>query len=153
MYDPALATEILTQLIAATSTILMRFEPVDAPEYFTNSDAGMEKLDAICMQLIAVGEGLKNLDKVTGHSLLPRYSQVDWKKAKAIRDVISHHYFDVNAEAIFIVCEKHIKSLSVNNIYFPHGICYMDLHSEPILWRPYGKNPVMGSVRFILGKS
>jgi uncharacterized protein with HEPN domain len=36
---------------------------------------------------------------------------VDWKKAKALRDVISHHYFDVNAEAIFIVCQKHIKPL------------------------------------------
>jgi len=39
----------------------------------------MEKLDSICMQLIAIGEGFKNLDKVTDHSLLPRYPEVDWK--------------------------------------------------------------------------
>ena len=31
-------------------------------EGFTRSDGGMEKLDSICMQLIAVGEVLKNLN-------------------------------------------------------------------------------------------
>ena len=36
-----------------------------------------EKLDSICMQLIAIGEGLKNLDKVTHDFLLPRYPQVE----------------------------------------------------------------------------
>jgi len=37
-----------------------------------------------------------------------RYPQVDWKKAKGLRDIISHHYFDVNAEAIFDVCQTKI---------------------------------------------
>jgi len=111
MYDQELALEILTQIYEATQTILKRFEPVKSVEDFTDSDSGMEKLDAICMQLIAIGEGLKNLDKVTGNSLLPRYPQVEWKKAKALRDIISHHYFDVNAEAIYKVCRDHISHL------------------------------------------
>jgi len=111
MYDQELALEILTQIYEATQTILKRFEPVKSVEDFTDSDSGMEKLDAICMQLIAIGEGLKNLDKVTGNSLLPRYPQVEWKKAKALRDIISHHYFDVNAEAIYRVCGDHITNL------------------------------------------
>lgn len=81
-------------------------------EDFTDSDGGMEKLDSICMQLIAIGEGLKNLDKVTNNSLLPKYPQVEWKKAKALRDIISHHYFDVNAEAIYKVCQNHIDNLA-----------------------------------------
>ena len=72
----------------------------------------MEKLDAICMQLIAIGESLKNLDKVTKSSLLKNYQQVDWKKTKGMRDIISHHYFDLNAEAIFDVCKNHIERLS-----------------------------------------
>jgi len=112
MYDQELALEILTQIYEATQTILKRFEPVKSVEDFTDSDSGMEKLDAICMQLIAIGEGLKNLDKVTGNSLLPRYPQVEWKKAKALRDIISHHYFDVNAEAIYKVCQDHIGNLA-----------------------------------------
>lgn len=61
----------------------------------------MEKLDSICMLLIAIGESLKNLDKITDQSLLPLYPQIDWKRAKGMRDVISHHYFQVDAEIIF----------------------------------------------------
>jgi uncharacterized protein with HEPN domain len=68
----------------------------------------MEKLDAICMQLIAIGESLKKVDTITGGSLLSKYSAIDWKKAKGMRDILSHHYFDVNAEAIFDVCENKI---------------------------------------------
>ena len=112
MYDRELALEILTQIYESTQTILKRFEPVKSVEDFTGSDGGMEKLDSICMQLIAIGEGLKNLDKVTNNALLPKYPQVEWKKAKALRDIISHHYFDVNAEAIYKVCQDHIGNLA-----------------------------------------
>lgn len=28
-----------------------------------------------------------------------------------MRDVISHHYFDINAEVVFAVCKKHIPTL------------------------------------------
>jgi uncharacterized protein with HEPN domain len=51
----------------------------------SGSESGMEKLDAICMQLIVIGEALKNLDKITDGSLLPNYPQIDWKKVKEIR--------------------------------------------------------------------
>lgn len=110
-YDQELTMEIAFQIHKATETILKRFEPVQSPSDFTDSEAGMEKLDSICMQLIAIGEGLKNLDKVTHYSLLLRYPQVEWKKAKGLRDIISHRYFDVNAEAIFEVCKIHIPIL------------------------------------------
>ena len=51
------------QIFEAIQKIKKRFDPIKSAEQFTNSDEGMEKLDAICMQLIAVGESLKNLDK------------------------------------------------------------------------------------------
>lgn len=72
----------------------------------------MEKLDAICMQLIAIGESLKNLDKVTGKELLCNYPQIEWKKVMGLRDIITHHYFDLNADAIFDVCRHHIGDLA-----------------------------------------
>ena len=73
MYDRELVIEIASQIHKATQTIMRRFEVIQTPGDFTDSEAGMEKLDGICMQLITIGEGLKNLDKVTGRSLLPRY--------------------------------------------------------------------------------
>ena len=111
-YDRELVREILSQIQHSARTILKRFEPIRSADDFTASETGLEKLDAICMQLIAIGESLKNLDKVTEKSLLLRYPQMDWKKAKGLRDIISHHYFDLNAEAIYDVCEKHIEMLS-----------------------------------------
>jgi uncharacterized protein with HEPN domain len=112
MHDKKLITEILEQIYDATGKVLKRFEPIKSVNDFTDSEAGMEKLDAICMQLIAIGEALKNLDKITNDSLLPNYPQIDWKKVKGMRDIISHHYFDIDAEAIYAVCADHIKVLS-----------------------------------------
>lgn len=111
MYDKELILEILRQIYQATLTISQRFEPVRSVEDFTGSPSGMEKLDSICMLLIAVGESLKNLDKVTGGALLPQYPQVDWKKAKGLRDIISHHYFEVDADMIFHVCKTYLNTI------------------------------------------
>lgn len=112
MYDMELASNILTQVHQAAKTIMSRFEPVESVNDFTDSPAGMEKLDSICMLLIAIGEALKNLDKVTKNSLLPKYPQVDWKKVKGMRDIISHHYFETDAEVIFDVCQNKMNMLA-----------------------------------------
>jgi hypothetical protein len=53
MYDKELVREILMQIKEASERVLRRFESIQSVEDFTNSEAGMEKLDAICMQLIA----------------------------------------------------------------------------------------------------
>ncbi len=111
MYDKDISLEILRQICNSIETIIKRFKPIMSPDDFTYSDAGLEKLDAICMQLIAIGEGLKNLDKVTNNSLLKNYPDIEWKKIKGMRDIITHHYFDLNAEAIYEVCKNHIEKL------------------------------------------
>jgi uncharacterized protein with HEPN domain len=118
MYDKEFVLEVLEQLRTASQTILDRFQPVKTVSDFTDSPAGMEKLDSICMLLIAVGETIKKLDRITDDSLLPNYPQIDWKKAKGLRDIISHQYFDVNAEAIFDVCKMKIPPLveTINKI-------------------------------------
>jgi|GEM_PF-2293694 len=46
-YDRELALEILSQILRSAQTIMKRFEPIQSPEDFVNSEAGMEKLDAI----------------------------------------------------------------------------------------------------------
>ena len=108
MYDRELAIEILRQIYQAAQTILERFQPVKTVSDLTDSPAGMEKLDSLCMLLIAIGEALKNLDKTTNKSLLRQFPQIDWKKAKGMRDIISHHYFETDGEVIYDVCKNHI---------------------------------------------
>ena len=112
MYDKEIVLEILRQIHEAAERVLLRFEQVTAVEDFTNSEEGMGKLDSIAMLLIAIGESLKNIDKITDKSLLSQYPEIDWKGAKGMRDIISHHYFNIDAEEIFWVCKHQMKPLS-----------------------------------------
>lgn len=63
------------------------------------------------MQLINIGEALKQIDKLTESNLLVNYPEIDWKKAKGMRDIIFHHYFDIDAETIYTVCSEHIPQM------------------------------------------
>jgi uncharacterized protein with HEPN domain len=63
------------------------------------------------MQLINTGEALKEIDKLTEGSLLSNYLDIDWKKAKEMRDIITHHYFDIDAETVFVVCKERIPEM------------------------------------------
>ncbi len=112
MFDKKLAIEILHQILQATNTIHLRFEPIKNSDDFIYSDIGLEKLDAICMQLIAIGESLKNIDKITNRQLLKKYPEIDWKGAMAMRDIITHHYFDIDSEIVFDVCHNKIEPLA-----------------------------------------
>lgn len=112
MSEPRLSCEILHQIEDALHRIERRFSVIDSPDDFLATDDGIDRLDAICMMLIAIGESLKNLDRLTGGTLLTEYPSVDWKGAKGMRDVISHHYFDLNAEAVFGICKNHIHGMS-----------------------------------------
>jgi uncharacterized protein with HEPN domain len=114
MSDTALVKEILTQILTATQRIDRRFSAIRDSNDFLDSNDGLDKLDAICMMLIAIGESVKNLDKITQGQLLQKYHEIDWKGVKGMRDVISHHYFDVDAEAVFTVCKKHIPELATS---------------------------------------
>ena len=111
MYDKELACHILKQVLTSAKTIRTRFEPVGSVDDFTNTPGGMEKFDSICMLLITIGESLKNLDKVTNCELLPKHPEIEWKKVKGLRDIITHQYFDVNVEAIFDVCDEKLPEL------------------------------------------
>lgn len=52
----------------------------------------MERLESTCMLLIAIGEGVKGVDKLTDKKLLSFYPEMDWKGVMGMRDIIAHHY-------------------------------------------------------------
>ena len=57
------------------------------------------------------GESFKNLDKLTKFDLLPLYPSIEWKEVKGVRDVIAHHYFDIDANEIFSIINNDFDSL------------------------------------------
>jgi uncharacterized protein with HEPN domain len=111
MHNDPLVHELLTQINGAIETIQYRFEPIKSIDDFLDSPQGMEKLDSICMLFVAIGEGLKKIDTLTNKQLLVRYEGVDWKGIKGMRDILSHHYFDLNAEAVYIACNEELGGL------------------------------------------
>jgi len=68
-------------------------------------------LDSICMKLVAIGESIKNLDKVSNKEMLVKYPQIQWKQAMGMRDIIVHHYFDVDAEQIYMTIKEDLPAL------------------------------------------
>lgn len=111
MYDRELVASIIKNIAWSLDQITKRFNTIQSSDDFLKDDLGLEKLDSICMQLINTGEALKEIDKLTEGKLFTNYPEIDWKKAKGMRDVITHHYFDIDAETVFVVCKEHIPKM------------------------------------------
>ena len=60
----------LNQIELAIDRLQERTQSVRTVDDFLSTPGGMEKLDAACMVLIAIGESIKNLDKVSEGKLL-----------------------------------------------------------------------------------
>lgn len=101
----------LEDIITSLKLIQQRFQSIKSADDFLKDEYGLEKLDSISMRLIAIGEGFKNVDKLTDFQLLEKYPQIPWKQVKGIRDILSHHYFDLDAETIFEICANEIDGL------------------------------------------
>ena len=112
-YDKTLVVDILNQIIDAVESIDKKCKWAKNEDDFCHTEQGQEKLDSICMKLIATGESLKNIDKITNKELLLKYPEIQWTKIKGIRDILSHHYFDLDANIIFEICTEHIDKLLI----------------------------------------
>ena len=111
MYDRELLIEKLQTLVSALNRIPRRFAAITEPSDFYLTEDGEDKLDAICMILIAAGEELKNIDRKTEGKLFPQYPAVRWRGAMGMRDVLAHTYFHVDAEQLFNICKNDIPTM------------------------------------------
>jgi uncharacterized protein with HEPN domain len=112
VFDRELVRTILVQIDQAIEKIRSRTARIYTADYFTGSPDGMEKLDSLAMLFIAIGESLKNVDRITEGNLLVRYPLIDWTGIKGFRDIIAHHYFDIDAEQVFWICKNQLEPLS-----------------------------------------
>ena len=101
----------LNEIIFSLELIEDRFKTIKSVDDFIYTKDGLEKLDSISMRLVAIGEGFKNIDKLTNKKLLVNYPTINWKDVKGIRDVLSHHYFQLDAEIIYETCSDNIDEL------------------------------------------
>ena len=111
MYDSGLLEERLQSVLTALERIPRRCANISQPSDFLASQTGMDRMDAICMVLIAAGEEFKKIDRQTEGRLFARYPQVQWRGAIGLRDVLAHGYFDVDTEQLYTICVERIPPL------------------------------------------
>lgn len=112
----------LEKIELAINRLQERTANIKSTDDFLLTPSGMEKLDAACMVLIAIGEFIKNLDKVTNGNMLPTYPSIPWKRVMGMRDVIAHHYFDVDADVVYSVISKELSPLKTAIEHFKKQI-------------------------------
>lgn len=102
---------LLKKIVQTVERIIEKSEEITSPSYYLLSSSGMERLESTCMLLIAIGEGVKGVDKLTDKKLLSQYPTVDWKGVMGMRDIIAHHYFDLDAEIVYEVIKNDLPQL------------------------------------------
>ncbi len=111
MLDEELLYFSLQRIASTIERIIDNSKGIDDPQYYVLSPAGMERLESTCMLLLAIGESIKGIDKMTKKQLLSEYPEVDWKGAMGIRDIIAHHYFDIDEAIVFDVVKNKLPGM------------------------------------------
>jgi uncharacterized protein with HEPN domain len=104
MFDRSLVLEQIAQAEEAIRRIERRFQGITAPDDFVSNDEGLDRLDAIAMMLIAIGESIKKIDKITSGKLLETFPEIHWPGVKGTRDILAHDYFGIDQDEIYNIC-------------------------------------------------
>ena len=102
--------DYLDLMIESTELIEKRISRIRVPEDFVLSADGATMLDAVSMRLQVIGESVRKIQKVDP-SFLTRYSTIEWDKLARFRDLVSHHYANIDHEIVYDICSVHIPSL------------------------------------------
>ncbi|MBU4317877.1 MAG: DUF86 domain-containing protein [Proteobacteria bacterium] len=102
--------ENLKDIINSIDLIQERFSSVTKPDDFVLSPDGILLLDSISMRLQMVGELLKKTDK-TNPTLFEQYPDIEWANIMKMRDLISHHYNQIDHEIIYDICKNSLFAL------------------------------------------
>ena len=106
--------ELLEFILESIRVIKLRFIGIENSDDFLHDDDNLTKLDAILMRLQATGEAIRNLDKRDRKFLEKVASSEYWSKMIRMRDLISHHYTDLQADGVFEICQEHLIELEQN---------------------------------------
>jgi uncharacterized protein with HEPN domain len=106
-----LAAAVIKQMLSLVGSLLQRMAPVQTEADLQDSEAGRLLLDAACMQYLALGEAVKQLDKLTGNTLQDQVPVQDWKGIMGFRDVLAHQYFNIDPRQVLWITQEALPSL------------------------------------------
>jgi len=109
--DKASQAELLKFILESIGLIRERFEGIDMSDDFLDSREGLTRLDAISMRLQSIGEAVKTIDKRDRALLLEAADSNYWSKIIKTREIITHHYVDIDSEIIYMICNEKMDEL------------------------------------------
>ena len=86
-------------------------------DYYSTPE-GMKNLAASCMLIEAIGEGVKQIDKLTQSRLLDERPEIPWQDVIGIRNHIAHGYFDIDGDIVLDVIKNNLDELLAAINYF-----------------------------------
>ena len=106
--------ELLEFVLESISLIRRRCTGIEKADDFLCDDDSLDKFEASIMRLQTTGEALKNIDK-RDNTFLLQVAPIDyWSEIIRMRDLISHHYADIQADIIFQICTEELDELEQN---------------------------------------
>ncbi|MDR1698406.1 MAG: DUF86 domain-containing protein [Prevotellaceae bacterium] len=112
MYDKELILDILDNIDVSLQDIMQWIKDIRTVDDFLLTPQGTLVLNAVCMKILAIGEELKSIDKRTDKQLLANYKEIDWQKVMGMRDIIAHHYFEVDADIVFNAATTYVPKMA-----------------------------------------
>ena len=109
---------IFLQIKDAIHQLLEWNKDVSSPEDYYSSPDGMKNLAASCMLIEAIGEGIKQVDKITHSKLLCERPEIPWIDVIGIRNHIAHGYFDIDGDIVFDIVKNNLNDLLTAVDYF-----------------------------------
>jgi uncharacterized protein with HEPN domain len=102
--------DILDLIAESIDLVQERFSRIRTADDFVNTSEGVTFLDAISMRLQVIGESVKQIQK-SDAPFLQGYPKIEWDKIARFRDLVSHHYQQVDYEIVYDICNVHIPKL------------------------------------------
>jgi len=65
------------------------------------------RIDAVIRNLEIIGEAAKMIPE----SIRVEYSNVEWKKIAGLRDILAHHYFEVDLDIVWDIVQNKLPEL------------------------------------------
>ena len=103
--------ELLKFILESIVLIKGRFETIRSSDDFIDDNDGLMRLDAISMRLQSIGEAFKNIDKRDREFLLKVADKSYWSNIIKTREILTHHYIDIDSETIFMICDEKLEDL------------------------------------------
>lgn len=109
--DKASLEELLKFILESLSLIKERFSIITCSDDFLRDKDGLMRLDAISMRLRSIGEALKTIDKRDKDFLVEVADRSYWSKMIKTREILTHHYIDIDSETIYNICDEKLDEL------------------------------------------